>query len=954
MVKSYQRYEQAYSFGVIASKSNIIHIPATAGSSSSSSSKSTTGQVLTSGLEEILLWDIKTGELVKKLRDGLPIGSSDAKLGKPSVVTRMSYHQETNLLAAGYEDGSIKVWDLLSGIVLVSFQGHKSAVTQLEFDKEGTRVVSGSRDSTVIFWDLVGETGLFKLKGHKGEITGLWFNDDWLISVSKDGLIKLWDLKSQQCVETHVAHSGECWAVGVEGATVVTSGPENQLKVWELNLGDDDDDEEEEGDVQHRLVEVGVLEKQSKARATSIVFATHGQQRFFYAQNTDKTLELFRLRTQDEVSKATKKREKRLKEKGYEPEEVAKSIADSRINILVHAYSTIRSLYKISSVTWAHVSSSKLDLLLSTASNTLEYHSISYSAKESSPAEKVHTLDLQGHRTDIRCIDLSSDNKLLASASNGLLKIWNVKTQKCLRTFECGYALVVKFLPGGTLVVLGTRTGSLELYDLATSTLLDSVEAAHDGAVWCLDLSESGATMVTGSADKTIKFWEFKVEQELIEGTTGKYVSKMRMKHQKTMDLGEDILTLKISPWDKYLAVSLLDNTVKVFFFDTLKFFLSLYGHKLPVLSIDISSDSKLIITSSADKNIKIWGLDFGDCHRSIFGHQDSIMCVRFLHDSHNFFSCGKDGLVKYWDGDKFENVQKLAAHQSEVWCLAVASDNSFVVSASHDHSMRIWEETEDEVFIEEEKEKEMDELYESNLLGSLEPERDQQKNGDSNDDEENEEGTDSSEQVNKQTMETLKAGEKLLEALELGYKDIVAEREYQAALTKWQRSGQLGEQPLKPTRDALLQALGKTGVTYILETIQKIKPAHMEDALLVLPFSFVLKLLEVLEMFISNAQILKENLSVICTILFFIIRTNLHELNSLKDNNIKQSLETSTTKLRSELKKLRSEVGFNTQGLLFVKNQWKLRHNTQFIDETEQKEAEEKRATKRAYQTVA
>jgi U3 small nucleolar RNA-associated protein 12 len=62
---------------------------------------------------------------------------------------------------------------------------------------------------------------------------------------------------------------------------------------------------------------------------------------------------------------------------------------------------------------------------------------------------------------------------------------------------------------------------------------------------------------------------------------------------------------------------------------DRLKFFLSLYGHKLPVLSMDISSDSSLLISGSADKNIKIWGLDFGDCHRSLFAHADSIMQVR-------------------------------------------------------------------------------------------------------------------------------------------------------------------------------------------------------------------------------------------------------------------------------------------------------------------------------------
>ena len=60
------------------------------------------------------------------------------------------------------------------------------------------------------------------------------------------------------------------------------------------------------------------------------------------------------------------------------------------------------------------------------------------------------------------------------------------------------------------------------------------------------------------------------------------------------------------------LAAGLLDSTIKVFFDDSLKFFLSLYGHKLPVTTIDISTDSTLLASGSADKTIKLWGLDFG------------------------------------------------------------------------------------------------------------------------------------------------------------------------------------------------------------------------------------------------------------------------------------------------------------------------------------------------------
>jgi U3 small nucleolar RNA-associated protein 12 len=136
----------------------------------------------------------------------------------------------------------------------------------------------------------------------------------------------------------------------------------------------------------------------------------------------------------------------------------------------------------------------------------------------------------------------------------------------------------------------------------------------------------------------------------------------------------DDILSVRYSPNGKLLAVALLDSTVKVFYQDTLKFFLSLYGHKvdhchypddnhiliidvcdlqLPVLSMDISYDSKLIVTSSADKNVKIWGLDFGDCHKSIYAHDESVMQVAFEKKSHYFWTVGKDKLLKYWDGIK-------------------------------------------------------------------------------------------------------------------------------------------------------------------------------------------------------------------------------------------------------------------------------------------------------------
>lgn len=178
---------------------------------------------------------------------------------------------------------------------------------------------------------------------------------------------------------------------------------------------------------------------------------------------------------------------------------------------------------------------------------------------------------------------------------------------------------------------------------------------------------------VSGSGDNTVKFWQFEL---IVDEKSESKAKVLSLLHTRTLKLEESVLCVRLSPNGKYVAVALLDSTVKIFFADTFKvsfyysnidsynlnvykfqFFLCLYGHALPVTTMDISFDSKLIATGSADRNVKIWGLDFGDCHKSIFAHDNTVMAVQFVPKTHYLFSCGKDGKVKEWDGDKFNKI---------------------------------------------------------------------------------------------------------------------------------------------------------------------------------------------------------------------------------------------------------------------------------------------------------
>lgn len=955
MVKSYLRFEQESTFGVIASASNIVWLPPKSHSSSTSSG----GRVLVGGLEDILTWDVKTGSLLSRWNEGSDSGSS---ANSTAEVTSIAEFQG-QMVATGYANGAIKIWDSLSGTLVVSFNGHKSAVSALKFDATGTRLASGSRDSNIILWDLVGEVGLYRLRSHRDQVVALEFlrgksmiqsengeevdeDDDeemWLLSVGKDGLIKLWDLDAQHCIETHVAHRGEAWSMGwsSELGMAITGSTSKELKFWTVNVSNKDGE---------RVKDLGVLLKQSGERAHTIKF--HPGQKYFAVGNADRSIEIFRIRTDEEVKKSVARKVKRRREKGLDVEEGGEyAISENDVTEKFISYTVIRTPAKVRSLDWAAFNNNVIGLVTSLTNNSIENYSITSPInakikKSAGPAEynRQYSIELSGHRTDIRALSVSSDDRMVASASNGNLKVWNIRTRNCIRTFECGYALCASFLPGDALIVVGTKTGDIELFDVASSSLIERVDG-HDGSIWSLHVGFDGKTVVTGGADKTVKFWEIRVVEEEVLGTTRK-VACMRLKHTRTLELSDDVLSVRLSPDMKLLAASLLDNTVKVFFTDSLKFFLSLYGHKLPVLSMDISHDSKMLVTCSADKNIKIWGLDFGDCHRSIFAHQDSIMSVAFEPETHNLFSVSKDKLVKYWDGDKFENIQKLEGHQSEIWALAVANSGDFIVTGSHDKSIRVWVRTDEPLFLEEEREKELEELYENNLTSSFEDTNlGPLQKGQGDDLEDTDMMTHDDEthvgRAGKQTIETLKAGERLMEALDIGKADMELQSQHKEALKK-------NPKAVIPTRNVILAALNVSAEKYVMDVMSKIKAAQLEDALLVLPFDKVITLFVFIDLWAQR----RWNIPLVSRVLSTSLR--IHHKQIVANQVMRPTLESLRTALRKGLDQHKNQIGYNIAGLKFLKQNWDLNHKKEFIDEKLQREEEDRLTKKRTFTTAA
>uniref|UniRef100_A0A674DEH6 WD repeat domain 3 n=1 Tax=Salmo trutta TaxID=8032 RepID=A0A674DEH6_SALTR len=325
------------------------------------------------------------------------------------------------------------------------------------------------------------------------------------------------------------------------------------------------------------------------------------------------------------MAKKLKRAKKKARDvQDAEEEDTPEPVVERKLANEIVRLTNIKASAKIRWVDCLLCASGELKLAMLLQNNTVETYSLKTTDKNPTGTTTSRiTMGDQGAHT----LAFSSDNIVVLSE----VPLCRRSTLQVIRTMACEYALCSLFVPGDMQIILGTKSGKIQIFYLASGTLLETVDA-HNGALWSLCLSPDQRGIVTA---------EF---QLIKDGEAAQ--KRLTVKHMRTLQLDEDVLCVKYSPDQRLLAVSLLDCTVKVFYTDTLKFF---------SLCMDTSSLA-MIATGSADRNVKIWGLDFGNCHRSMFAHDDRYR--KFCSQNHLFFTAGKEKKIKQWDAVKFEHIQ--------------------------------------------------------------------------------------------------------------------------------------------------------------------------------------------------------------------------------------------------------------------------------------------------------
>uniref|UniRef100_A0AAQ5YTT6 Angio-associated migratory cell protein n=1 Tax=Amphiprion ocellaris TaxID=80972 RepID=A0AAQ5YTT6_AMPOC len=176
----------------------------------------------------------------------------------------------------GYEDGTVRVWDLKQGNsihVIKGQDGHQGALTCLACNKDGSLVLTGSvdeerrsvylaacnlynnpsvlpslpliavayLDGTLAIYDLSTQVLRHRCQHEAGIVHLQWEDSSSVVSTCcLDGALRLWDARSGNMVSEYRGHTAEIldFTINREATLAVTASGDNQAKVFCLQRPD--------------------------------------------------------------------------------------------------------------------------------------------------------------------------------------------------------------------------------------------------------------------------------------------------------------------------------------------------------------------------------------------------------------------------------------------------------------------------------------------------------------------------------------------------------------------------------------------------------------------------------------------------------------------------------------------------------------------------------------------
>jgi WD40 repeat protein len=374
-------------------------------------------------------------------------------------------------------------------------------------------------------------------------------------------------------------------------------------------------------------------------------------------------------------------------------------------------------------------------------------------------ATGAEILTLAGHDGTVFSIVLSADGRQALTASlDGTARLWDAESGALVRTFSGhdDWVFDADFAPDGTAIATASKDGTVRLWSVATGRVEatfahpervnavaftgsdrtvatachdgvlrifrpgkpDPVQQyhGHDGAVWTVASTPTGAGVATGSDDRTVRLWDASGRFDpVISAPAGPRAaawagdgrllaigtadSTIALHDGQTLEsrarirvAAGPIYDVAFDPQVGSVFAACADGTVRRGDVAGHATTLRIPCHDKAVHAVDISPDGLRLATASDDGKATVRDLAAWETALQSVRHSRRVWCVRFAPDGERFYTAGDDRLAVAWDVATGTRRGEFVGHEAAVKWLAVAADGGRVATASADGTVGIWE----------------------------------------------------------------------------------------------------------------------------------------------------------------------------------------------------------------------------------------------------------------------
>ena len=283
-------------------------------------------------------------------------------------------------------------------------------------------------------------------------------------------------------------------------------------------------------------------------------------------------------------------------------------------------------------------------------------------------ATRTSIATLEGHGYYVRSVAFSPDGAILASGSDREVKLWDVATRANVATLEGGF--FVAFSPDGTTLASGGVNSLIKLWDVVTGTQINTFEG-HTGRVFSVAFSPNGTTLVSGGADDTVRLWDMAMGSvAILSGHTGR------------------VFSVAFSPDGTTLASGGMNSLVKLWDVATGRVAI-LSGHTGEVFSVAFSPDGTTLASGALNDFGRLWDVAMGTQINTL---GRSGWSVAFSPDGTILASGHTDRTIKLWDVATGTQINTFEGHTDWVRSVAFSPDGTILASGSFDNTLKLWD----------------------------------------------------------------------------------------------------------------------------------------------------------------------------------------------------------------------------------------------------------------------